>query len=71
MRPIAFVYSINGTALDRVDEIKDLEVIMDGRMSLSPNNRECWILLSVFQEIFVTRFIHYAVRRLPWRVWPL
>jgi hypothetical protein len=27
MRPIEFVYSINGTALERVDEIKDLGVI--------------------------------------------
>jgi hypothetical protein len=26
MRPIEFVYSINGTALERVDEIKDLVV---------------------------------------------
>jgi hypothetical protein len=33
MRPIEFVYSINGTALERVDEIKDLGVIMDGKMS--------------------------------------
>jgi hypothetical protein len=29
---IEFVYSINGTALERVDEIEDLGVIMDGRM---------------------------------------
>jgi hypothetical protein len=73
------------------------------------DHRECWILFSVFQEIFVTRiliklytsfvrpilehaasvwsphksvhserlervqhnFIRYAVRRLPWRLWPL
>jgi hypothetical protein len=33
IRPIEFVYSINGTALERVDEIKDLGVIMDGKMS--------------------------------------
>jgi hypothetical protein len=31
MRPIEFVYSINGTALERVDENKDLGVIMDGK----------------------------------------
>jgi hypothetical protein len=40
MRPIEFVYSINGTALERVDEIKDLGVIMDGKMSFLPH-REC------------------------------
>jgi hypothetical protein len=33
MWPIEFVYSINRTALERVDEIKDLGVIMDGKMS--------------------------------------
>jgi hypothetical protein len=33
MRPIEFVYSVSGTALERVDEIKDFGVIMDGRMS--------------------------------------
>jgi hypothetical protein len=56
MRPIEFVYSINGTALERVDEIKDLGVIMYGQMSfLFPNRRECWVLLSVFQGIFVIR----------------
>jgi hypothetical protein len=37
LRPIEFVYSINATALERVDEIKDLGVIMDGRMSFSPH----------------------------------
>jgi hypothetical protein len=37
LRPIEFVYSINGTALERVDEIKDLGVIMDGRISFLPN----------------------------------
>jgi SH3-like domain-containing protein len=51
MQPIELVYSINGTALERVDEIKDLRVIRDG------NHRECWVLLSVFQEIFVTRIL--------------
>jgi hypothetical protein len=38
MRPIEFVYSINGTALERVDKIKDLGVIMNGMMSLLPHN---------------------------------
>jgi hypothetical protein len=38
MRPIEFVYSINGKALERVDEIKNLGVIMDGKMSLLPHN---------------------------------
>jgi hypothetical protein len=37
MWPIEFVYSINGTALERVDEIKDLGVIMDGRRSFLPH----------------------------------
>jgi hypothetical protein len=37
MRPIEFVYSINGTAVERVDEIKDLGVIMDGKMSFLPH----------------------------------
>jgi hypothetical protein len=37
MRPIEFVYSIKGTALERVDEIKDLGVIMDGKMSFLPH----------------------------------
>jgi hypothetical protein len=50
MQPIEFVYSINGTVLERVDEIKDLGVIMDEKMSfclisrqLSPNHREWWV----------------------------
>jgi hypothetical protein len=33
MRPIECVYSINGTTLEKVNEIKYLRVIMDGRMS--------------------------------------
>jgi hypothetical protein len=37
MWPIEFVYSINGTAHERVDEIKDFGVIMDGRMSFWPH----------------------------------
>jgi hypothetical protein len=37
MRPIEFVYSINGTTLEKVDEIKNFEVIMDGRMSFLPH----------------------------------
>jgi hypothetical protein len=37
MRPIEFVYSFNWTALERVDEMKDLGVIMDGRMSFLPH----------------------------------
>jgi hypothetical protein len=37
MRPIEFVYSINGTALERFAEIKDLGVIMDGKMSFLPH----------------------------------
>jgi hypothetical protein len=39
MRPIEFVYSINGTepALERFDEIKELGVIMNGRMSFLPH----------------------------------
>jgi hypothetical protein len=37
MRLIEFVYSIDGMALERVDEIKDLGVIMDGRISFLPH----------------------------------
>jgi hypothetical protein len=39
MRLIEFVYSINGTAaaLERVGEINDLGLIMDGRMSFLPH----------------------------------
>jgi hypothetical protein len=37
MRSTEFVLSINGTALERVDEIKDLGVIMDGKMSFLPH----------------------------------
>jgi hypothetical protein len=37
MRSIEFVYSTNGTALERVDEIKDRGVIMDGRISFLPH----------------------------------
>jgi hypothetical protein len=33
MQSIEFVYSIDRPALERVDEIKDLGVIMDGKMS--------------------------------------
>jgi hypothetical protein len=32
MRPILFLYSIDGTAFEKVDEIKDLRVIIDARM---------------------------------------
>jgi hypothetical protein len=32
MRPIEFVYSFNVTVLERVNEIKDLGVIMDEKM---------------------------------------
>jgi hypothetical protein len=37
MRPIVFVYSINGTAFERVNKLKDLELIMDERMSFLPH----------------------------------
>jgi hypothetical protein len=37
MRPIEFVYLIDVKALERVDEIKDLGVIMDSRMIFSPH----------------------------------
>jgi hypothetical protein len=63
MRPIEFVYLNNGTALKRVDEIKDLGVFMDGKMSVLPqiesiiskSSRMLGFINSVFQEIFVTR----------------
>jgi hypothetical protein len=37
MRSIEFVYSINGSALERVDKINDLGLIMDGTMSFLPH----------------------------------
>jgi hypothetical protein len=37
LSPIEFVYSINGTALEKVDEIKDLGVIMDRKISFLPH----------------------------------
>jgi hypothetical protein len=37
MWAIEFVYSINGTALERVNKIKNLGVIMDGKMSFLPH----------------------------------
>jgi hypothetical protein len=65
MRPIEFLFSINGTALERAYEIKDLGVIMDGRMycfclisrQLSPNHRESWDLISICKESFMTRIL--------------
>jgi hypothetical protein len=118
MRLIEFVYSINGTTLERVDEIKDLGVIMDGKMSflrhieaiiiskssrilgfikrisrdfrdpythktlytslVRPNLEHAACVWSPHQSVHSERlervqqsFIRYAVRRLPWRVWPL
>jgi hypothetical protein len=115
MRPIEFVYSINDTALERVDEIKDLGVIMDGKMSflshfaiiskssrmlgfikrfsrdfrdpythktlntslVRPNLEHASCVWSPHQSVHSERlervqhnFIRYAVRRLPWGVWP-
>jgi hypothetical protein len=62
MRPIELVYLINGTTLERADEIKELGKIMDEKITfclisrqLSPNHREFWVFLSVFQGIFVIR----------------
>jgi hypothetical protein len=57
MRPIEFVYSINGTALS-ADEIKDLGVIMDGNMSFLPHQS----VHSERIERVQHNFIHYAVR---------
>jgi hypothetical protein len=37
IRPNEFVYSINGTALERVAENKDLGAIMDGKMLFLPH----------------------------------
>jgi hypothetical protein len=37
LRPIEFVYLINGTALEWFDETKDLRVIMNGRMLFLPH----------------------------------
>jgi hypothetical protein len=114
---IEFVYSINGTALERVDEIKDLGVIMDGKIAflphieaiiskssrmlgfierisrdfrdpythktlytslVRPNLEHATCVWSPNQSVHSERlervqhnFIRYAVRRLPWRVWPL
>jgi hypothetical protein len=67
-----FVYSINGTALERVDEIKVLGVIMDTYIE----HAAC--VWSPHQSVHSERlervqhnFIRYAVHRLPWRVWLL
>jgi hypothetical protein len=117
MWPIEFVYSINGASLERVDEIKDLGVITDVKMSfllyieaiiskssrmlgfikrisrdfrdpythktlytvlVRPNLEHAACVWSLPQSVHSERlervqhnFIRYAVRRLPWRVWPL
>jgi hypothetical protein len=59
-----------------VDEIKDLGVIMDGRMSAIITHAACvWSphqsVHSEQLERMQHNFIRYAVRLLPWRVWPL
>jgi hypothetical protein len=57
MRPIEFLYSINGTALERVDEIKDHEAIMDDRMSFLPHIEAKTSKSSRMQESFMTRLL--------------
>jgi hypothetical protein len=52
MWSIEIVYSINGTELERVDEIKDLGAILDERMPFLPHIEA--ILFSVFQESLKT-----------------
>jgi hypothetical protein len=103
LRPIEFFYSFNGTALERVDEIKDLGVIISKssrmlgfikRISrvfhdpythrtlntslVRPNLEHAACVWSRHQSVHSERlervqhnFIRYAVRRLPWTVWPL
>jgi hypothetical protein len=56
IRPIEFVYSINGTALERFDEIKDLGVIMDERMSFLPHTKAVISMLGFIKH--VTREFH-------------
>jgi hypothetical protein len=55
MRPIEFVYSINGTVLERVDEIKDIRVIMDGKMSFLPS-RGNYLQIIEYSGFFITYF---------------
>jgi hypothetical protein len=50
MRPIEFVYSINGTALEKVDEIKDLGVIIVG-----PNFEHVACVCSPHQSVYSER----------------
>jgi hypothetical protein len=57
MRPIKFVYSINGTALEKVDEIVDLEAIMDDRMSFLPHIEVIISKTSRMQESLMTRIL--------------
>jgi hypothetical protein len=104
MQPIEFVYLINGTAFKKADEIKDLGVIMDGKMSFlphieaiiseslrmlgfikcisrdfcDPNLEQPTCVWSLYHSLSSERlervqhnFIRYAMRRLPWRVYPL
>jgi hypothetical protein len=117
IRPIVFVYSIDGTALERVDEIKELGVIINGGMFFLPHieaiiskssgmlgffkrisrdfrdlynhktlctslvrpnleHAACvWSLHQSVHSVWLAQvqhnFIRYAVRRLPWRMWPL
>jgi hypothetical protein len=58
MQPIEFVYSINGTAFEKVDQIKDLEVIMSGIMSFFPHIEAIisnyLAFIKLFQESLVT-----------------
>jgi hypothetical protein len=57
MRPIEFVYSIYGTALEKVDEIKDHGAIMDDRMSFLPHIGAIISKSSRMQESFMTRIL--------------
>jgi hypothetical protein len=60
MGPIEFIYSINGTALKRVDKIKDLGVIMDGKMSFLPHIQAISSKLSRMLDFFkrISRNFH-------------
>jgi hypothetical protein len=65
MRLIEFVYSINEMSLEKVDEIKDLGVITDGKMSFLPHieaiisksSRMLVFIKRYFQGIFVIRIL--------------
>jgi hypothetical protein len=57
MRPIEFVYSINGTELEKANEIKDLGVIVNERMSFLPHIEAIIISKSSRMVGFIKRIL--------------